>query len=446
MTGSQFTPLRLSVAWLGGTFVLFLLVGRTDEVENLPTLTAFVGATIAALVAGYWIRIVRYRSTAAPDQRGGRSEADVANARTLVVLSAAYYAVYGIVYMRNFGVASPGALLSALRDPGGAYLARFGVQDAQVALGQTSLAAQILTLVAVLAAPLVPFLILYWHEIGIGSRLFAFIGLGLFAGFYIAIGTLSGLGNLLIFATAGVMVARAQGRTFIGGQHPRVITAMLGILGLVLAGYMAYNQGTRVQAVGLRGDVEPNPVASALVGDRAFAQGVTVTLSYPTHGYQGLAYNLETPFVWTHGRGASRAFDSYLAQYGFGESVFDQTFPARTELRTGWPSGRYWATIYPWLASDLHWPGVLVFMFGVGWWLARWWYEAVVLGRQLSVLLFAQLGLLLAFVPANNQIGLSRPNLIGFLTLLALYVARRKSYEQSRRQAGRPDRIGAHLG
>ena len=93
----------------------------------------------------------------------------------------------------------------------------------------------------------------------------------------------------------------------------------------------------------------------------------------------------------------------------------------RTQIATGWDAGKYWSTIYPWLASDLTFPGAILFMALVGWWLARWWVEATYGGDRLAMLLFAEVMLLIAFVPANNQIGISRPNTIGALTLLVLY-------------------------
>ena len=41
---------------------------------------------------------------------------------------------------------------------------------------------------------------------------------------------------------------------------------------------------------------------------------------------------------------------------------------------------------------------------------------------MLALVLLADLFLFVIFIPANNQIGLSRPATIGFLTLVLLYV------------------------
>lgn len=420
-------PLKLSVGWLVGTYLLFLGVGEVTKVTNLLWLTSFVVATIACFTAGYWLRARRYATTDPPT---APSRLEAGPIKTITALSALYYLAYGVVYMREFGVLRLGALADAIRDPGSAYLAKFGVFSLQVATDSTNLGARLLTLSAALSAPLIPFLIVYWRRLTGDIKVLAAIGLGSYAALFLAIGTLVGLGNLLIFALVGRMVARGR----LGGERQlrRGVTVLLALAGLAFAGYMSYNQSARLEAVGITSKYEPNPMVAALTSDD-FARGVTVMAFYPTHGYRGLAYNLETPFEWTQGRGASRALDSYLSQYGVADSVADRTYPERTEDRVGWDAGFTWSTIYPWLASDLTFPGAALFMGVVGWWMARFWYEATVLGGRLSMLLLGQLAVLIAYVPANNQLGLSRPNLIALVTLLVCYALRpRKSEEASR--------------
>jgi hypothetical protein len=154
------------------------------------------------------------------------------------------------------------------------------------------------------------------------------------------------------------------------------------------------------------------------------ARGAAATMFYPTHGYLGLAYNLETPFVWTAGLGSSRALTSYVDRYVEQTDGYVNSYPVRTQARTGYPAGQYWATIYPWLSSDLTWPGVVLFMIVFGWWFARLWVEAAILRRNLSLLLWAQLCITVAYLPANNQLGISAPSLIAFATLVAVYAWR----------------------
>lgn len=435
----EFTPLWISLVWLIGTYLLFLAVGDVGSVDNLGELTAFIAVTVTLFAIGYRLRVDRNRkatSAAVQGLQSSRVKRDLGPPEkkpitALVLLSALYYLSYGLIYMNEYGVASLDALLLALRDPGGAYLAKFDVYDAQQAAGRVSAAGQIITLAAVFSAPLVPLLILYRKRLSAFVVLAALLGLAAYAAFFLAIGTLSGLGGILVYGGVSLLVLRAKGLRRVGRRRRGLLVAAV-IAGIAFTVYMSYNQGARIAAVGTGYKYEPNPIVERALGEQ-FARGLTVTALYPTHGYQGLAYNLQTPTGdWTQLRGSSRAFDSYLEQYGFGESVQDETYPARTEARTGWPADQLWATIYPWLASDLSWWGAALFMFGVGWWLARFWHEAVVEGRTLSLLLLCQLSVLIAFVPANNQLGIGRPSLICLVTLGILYLVNSPSSRRAK--------------
>jgi hypothetical protein len=191
----------------------------------------------------------------------------------------------------------------------------------------------------------------------------------------------------------------------------------------VFLGYMAFAQADRLKAGGQTQFPGNSVVASVLGPD--LARGLQVTLFYPTHGYLGLAYNLQSPFEWTGGLGSSPAFGSYWEQYVGGESEVQNRYTARTERISGWPDGMYWSTIYPWLASDLTYPGALLFIGIMGWFLAKFWQESVVRRSTLSMALFCQLALAIAFIPANNQIGQGRMSLIAFCTTAGLSLLQR---------------------
>jgi hypothetical protein len=426
VTYPEFAPLKVALVWLAGTYVLFLVVGEVGLVPDLYKLTAYVASTLACLIGGYRLKIAQLRGRE-PSEALPIEQDDVRGIRLMLVLSALYYLAYGLAYMSEYGVASLQAVLAAISDPGSAYLAKFDVYENQVAGASSNPVVQVITLAAVLSAPLVPFLIIYWRRLTLDVKLFALLSLLVYCAFFIAIGTLVGLGNILIFTAVSVLVVRARTVRSASSRRRRGAVAIALIAGVAFAGYMSYNQSQRLEATGISQRFEPNPLVRSITGDQ-FARGVSVTAFYPTHGYVGLSYNLDTPFEWTRGRGASRALDSYLAQYGIADTVAQGTYPVRTEARTGWPAGQYWSTIYPWLASDLTLPGAALFMAVVG-----WWNETVVHGSRLSLLLFAQAMVLISYVPANNQLGLSRPNLICAVSLLALYVVRR-----GRRAPARP--------
>jgi len=350
---------------------------------------------------------------------------EVRSATLWITLSAGYLAAFGVASMLSYGAKEPGDILASIAHPGAAYSAKFGIYELQTATGERNSVIQILTILAVLSTPLVPMTIIYWRRLGLGTKLIAGLGVVCYAAFFLFIGTLKGLGDLLVYGLAGILVSA------LGTWHPlrgfgnnKVRAVFAGILLIGFVGYMANNQSQRMVVFGIAGKYEPTPVVAALVGD-SLGRGLSAVGSYPTQGYLGLAYNLDTPFEWTRGLGSSRAVGSYWDQYIGSSGTSELTYPARTELRTGWPAGMYWATIYPWLASDLTFPGAAIFMGAVGWMFAKFWHQGAFRRSRLSLLLFCQLALLLIYVPANNQIGIGRPSMIAFLSLVAIYLFKR---------------------
>lgn len=411
-----YVPMVAAAAYLAGTFLLFLAVGQVELVPNLAKLTEFVVATIVCFALGYVAKIRSYRP--APVQG-----ASPPVPRGWIKWSAAYYAIYGLALLVEYGATQPSAVLRRVLHPGSAYFAKFAVYTFQTQTNEKNPLIQLLTIVAVLYLPLIPFVTLFWGRLSIALRAAALVSVAVYATFFLFIGTLKGLGDLLVFFLAAFMVRTAWARRDGSGPSGRRLLVLSSLILVVFVSYMAVNQAQRVQHVGIESRFQPNPVIASVAGEN-FARGMAVVAFYPTHGYVGLGYDLETPFEWSKGLGASPALSGYWVQYFGGEGASQTAYPYRTEARTGWSATEYWSTIYPWLASDLTFPGTVLFMGAVGWFLARFWYESVNRRSLLSVLLFCQLIFLLAYVPANNQIGTSRTSLIAFVSLVAAYAVR----------------------
>lgn len=81
-----------------------------------------------------------------------------------------------------------------------------------------------------------------------------------------------------------------------------------------------------------------------------------------------------------------------------------------------------WPTIYPWIASDVTFPGTVVIVFLVGWLSARVWLD--VLGGQnpFAVALLGQLLLMLYFFPAHNRIMQSGEGVVALLVFLLAWL------------------------
>ncbi|MDT0530890.1 hypothetical protein RM555_18000 [Micromonospora sp. DSM 115977] len=415
---AAYIPLKLAVAYLAGTYVLFLTLGRAAESPDLTKLTLFVSATMVALCVGYVIYAARRSSTMSLRPAVGRRHAAP---RRLVVVCATYVLFLGVAQLNVIGISGPAELAHAVTHPGERYFLQLQQE------GQFSRPVQLLTLLSALYPLLIPVAVLHWSKLGRFLRLYVLGSLASYAVYYMAIGILKGLGDMLIWWAASYLLLLGSRSTrtrramrLANWRHLAAFAAML----VIFLGYMSFNQSDRARTSGQGPAVQGSPLVAGLIGED-LAAGLAITISYPTHGYLGLSHNLSVPFEWTRGTGSSPALSSYLEQYTDLESQHEKRYTARTEVATGWPDGMYWSTIYPWLASDLTYPGAILLMAVVGWFLAKFWHEAVLQRRVLSMALFGQLALLIAFVPANNQLGQTRPALIGFVSLCTLSILAR---------------------
>ncbi len=416
------TPLTVALVWLLGTFAAFWLGGLTTLVPSPVKLWAFVLAATGSFAAGYALRIKKY-----PHELPMRDVAalDGAGLSRPLRWSSWYYVALGLALLHEYGATGLGSIWESVLHPDMAYAGKFAVYEQQREFGRTSWTIRILTLLGALSTVLVPYLVVFWGRLSARLRALGVFALLVYASYFLFIGTMKGLGDTVVLTGGAVMIAMC-GRRYLpraAGRQRRLL-ALLMAAGVAFSLYMAYGQAARTEYFNTESIAPPNPVVADLVGDR-FAAGLAVTVYYPTHGYLGLAYNLDTPFTWARGLGSSSALASYAEQYFGDDAGRSLSYPARTESRTGWPAGMYWATIYPWLASDLTFPGAIAFMGLLGWFFARVWVEAVFTKRGLPILLFTQICIMLAYVPANNQLGISRLTVIGTATLMALYFFRK---------------------
>jgi hypothetical protein len=170
---------------------------------------------------------------------------------------------------------------------------------------------------------------------------------------------------------------------------------------------------------------------------------------YANVGYYGLSHCFDLPFVWTHGIGNSFALMGYADQYlGIQDVIYD-TYPLRAEAATGWPSMMLWETIFPWLASDLTYPGVLVFCLLLGRFYATVWKESLGFRNPLSIVAFCYVNIMLLFFQCNNQLFQTRESTLATLTLLGTWLLFHRRFNvvpaASRRSVGAASRTAPGL-
>lgn len=159
-----------------------------------------------------------------------------------------------------------------------------------------------------------------------------------------------------------------------------------------------------------------------IFGDRV-GLGLSLFISYISQGYYGLSLSLQLPFEWSYGLGNSFALTSYAEQYFGASNIFEQTYPYRMEYMFNWPAKMYWHTIFPWLASDITFPGTLALMFFVGRGYARSLIDGVIYESPLGICVFYLLTTFLLYLPANNQLMQTREMMIATVVIFFSWIA-----------------------
>ncbi|WP_018787770.1 hypothetical protein [Micromonospora sp. CNB394] len=410
----EWAPLAVALFWMLATFGAFWLSDLSDRVPNPDVLCAFVFGAVGLFALGYSAQILLNR----PGRTTTTPPAQTTWVRRLVFLGAGYTVALSLLRLSALGATGPQDILNGLRDPAAGYLHKLDAYEQGI--GQGDALVSLLTFLGVLGTVLAPLLVVYWRQLSAAARVAGIVGLSFDAAYYLYTGTLKGLGDTAILSAAGLLVVITAPRHSLTRRRAAVVIG--GAIAAVFVGYLAFNQAARAESFGTSDLTRPSPALVDLVGPRA-ADGLTATAFYPTHGYLGLAYNLQEPFVWSQGLGSAPAIRLFLQETFGVDTSAHPSYPERTEYATGWPSDQYWSTIYPWLASDLTFPGAALFMAVVGWFFARVWLDVTRTRRILPLLIFAQLWILILYLPANNQLGMSPESVFGLITLLILYRA-----------------------
>jgi hypothetical protein len=125
--------------------------------------------------------------------------------------------------------------------------------------------------------------------------------------------------------------------------------------------------------------------------------------SYLTQGYYGLSLAMTEDFHSTLGAGHSPVIARTLERLMHDNAIYEKGYTFR--LRSlGWSDESQWATIFPWLANDVGFPGAIavICLFAFLW--GRSWLDAVGRHDDRAAIVFCLLFQLFVYVPANNQL------------------------------------------
>lgn len=428
-------PAAVAVAWLGGTLLLWLATSRRPEdLTGSVLLVALSG--VGALMAGYWLSL---RGSGVGDVSASVPER---LPRALSPSLAAGIAVAGGLYYagRAWGIVAPVATAGwDISDPvcslTRAYVAR---QEALMAAGDPGGLQSLLNLFGVLQYVTIPLLVLLWGSLPRWARTLGTVGVAAYCFAWLLVGSVKGLAEtaLVVLAAMLVWVARVALGTSKGTRlsgRAVALAAGAAVLGGALLAVTLL--GSRVvdpkscflpdapgQGQGTGQGPGQGGGTISIVGAPQ-GTGARVLLDYVTHGYSGLSSSLSLPFVWTKGVGASPGLDRLNPFVSLPSDPALGPYPVRAEKATGWPAYGRWQTMYPWLASDLTFPGAVLLVGLVGFGFGLSWARAV-RGRSavLATSWFSFLMLLVVYLPLNNQPIAATSAVIGLMSLVLVTV------------------------
>lgn len=406
-------PAMLVAGYLTVTSCMYLSLVLGDSTAPSVGRTAIfsLSATVAVLV-GYALGRRRELSRTSRDRRRpGRSDPVPPLHLILLVCACLWWVLFGTVSMVNRGIEGPSDMVVRILDPRSSYYAKFD----EASGGVVTPILQILNLSGVFYWLLIPLTVLYWSRLELWLKVAAIAGVLSYLLLFLSTGTQKGVADVVIqlgVCVVAVMIARGTLRL----RHVLVMGA--GAICAVIL--MATSLGLRTDATSTimqQGtNAEHAELLQPLIGESA-ARGSVILRDYATQGYRGLGYSLELPFEWTYGIGSMRSLSSYLPQYFGSADPFYRTYPARVEAEFGWSSTEQWSTVYPWLASDISFPGVLILTALVGFVLARAARAVRRRGDALSLVGLSMMSIYFVFAPANNQLFNDRYSALGVLAL-----------------------------
>lgn len=419
----RFLPLLIVQGYLSFTVFLFAFGPWPWDVRNPVTLYTYLFLVQAALLVGYLSKAV---NPAIPIYSGRSSRAKllpISVALSLLAIIPFYYIQLGRLEVSVGGMITQ--IIAGATDPGQAY------QDALRAQGAGS---HFFILWAyVLISPIlwlcVPLAVSQWHILSSKMKLAVVFIVCANVATWIAIGTIQGIADNAAIVALSILASGKKIR--LKRKSLWRFVAIAAVLALVVF-YFSYAQNSRARGqmiattdaqAGITLDTNNFLLlAFPLSAQTAVGRGC----SYLTQGYYALSLALSLPFQWTYGAGHSLFVAAFL-QHFTGVDVVNSTYPARVEEFFGWSMQVRWDSIYPWLASDLSFPGTIVLMLLIGRLLASTWIDAQVGENPYAPSLFVLVMLIILYFPANDKILTSSYSVGAFWGLLCLWVATHRS-------------------
>jgi hypothetical protein len=413
-------PITFFVTYLSFTVWLFAFGPWAWPIDHAVTLYLFLAGAHLALLLGYL-------SAAFAQPRGYRGRWSL---KQLVLVS---LAVNLLLLLPTSAFRTGSAIphvLNGLNDPGESYY------TTNVMRGQGGGPAEYARiLLGPLLGLLLPLTVFYWRELPRLVRLLALVSVLGFLAIYVAIGTNKAIADFVLLIPCLIVASACAGYVRLTRRRVAVASVLSVVLATLFFLFFSNTQLGRLKTsdavgylpnIGLRADPDNILLRNASPNVRIGILGLT---SYVSQGYYGLSLALDQPFVPMFGVGNSM-FLYFNAEKVTGDSRIENLpYPVRVERSHGWGAYLNWSSIYPWLASDVSFPGAILVVFLIGRLFAMSWLDTVRGDNPFAVAMLAQFVIMIFYFPANNQMLQTGEALTGFYGIMILWLmTRQKAY------------------
>jgi hypothetical protein len=408
-------PIVFFVSYLTFTVLLFAFGPWRYPMERTGGLYVFLALSHLALFLGYLSAI--FRAPAASKYR--------LNFGRLVTLSS----MVALILFFPTSAARTGhvipRLLEGLNNPGGAYSASLDLRETET--GFVEYLRILLGAVLALSLPLTLFafrrLTAFQRTLGISAMLSTVV-------LFIAMGTNKAIADTVLLIPWMVWAGHLSYVSRMTKKHGLLmaLVALVGFAGFVL--FFAKTQAGRAGSTAVAGYL---PTTGAYVDTEnrftkhmpeSAAIGIYGLTNYLSSGYYALYLSLKTPFLPCYGVGNSMFLFRQAARVSGDGSILRRPYPVRIE-QYGWDAYGLWSSIYPWLASDVSFPGVIAVVFLIGRLFGMSWLDTIGGANPLAVVTFAHFIIMLFYFPANNQLMQSGEDFVGFWVILVAWLCLR---------------------
>ena len=334
-------------------------------------------------------------------------------------------------------------VIAGVINPGQAYAQSLELRDTRAFI--------FVSYVRIICGPLLflllPLLVVYWNELTKRVRVVGSFTLVFVAAIYIAMGVNKGLADMLGLFPVLALTAFFSGKLRLSKAGWTTVAAGWLLAVGLFAWFFGATQATRAgsaseygslpaatakptpspaTASSLGGGSSPVPTPGSELSSRgaypggvntisvdyghpivrnlpsSLRTGVVGATSYLTQGYYALYLSLDKPFVPMFGVGNSIFLTQQAVRITGNQSIARMSYPSRIE-EDGWDALGRWSSIYPWIASDVSFPGTIVIVFLIGRLFAIAWFDALSGRNPFAFGMVAQFVVMLLYFPANNQ-------------------------------------------